>query len=181
MARFRQLSSLSVSAHRRACFSLFISSFSSLPVPYRKNMVLPRTVTFVTSIRGGCVFTWQTYTPWSSLRTPEMASLQLFGYWNLTLYLESDIWVVLSRVKRDAQSAFRRSHMTCEYVCQSCERHAYTHCRVCASPLQPELFGQFPIVWRLIFKTHFYVFYFKLISNFLHYNCMHTCVRLKVV
>jgi len=77
-----------------------------------KNMTLPRIVTFVTSILGGCVFTWQTYTPWSSLRTPEMANLQLFGYWKLTLYLESDIWVVFPRVKRDAQSVFCRNHIT---------------------------------------------------------------------
>lgn len=78
-------------------------------------MVLPRTVTFVTSILGGCVFTWQTYTPWSSLRTPEMANLQLFGYWKLTLYLESDVWVALPRVRSrsDAQSLLRRSHITC--------------------------------------------------------------------
>lgn len=78
----------------------------------RKNVTLPRTVTFVTNILGGCVFTWQTYTPWSSLRTPEMANLQLFGYWKLTLYLESDMWVVFPRVKRDAQSVFRRNHIT---------------------------------------------------------------------
>lgn len=41
-----------------------------------------------------------------------MANLQLFGYWKLTLYLESDMWVVFPRVKRDAQSVFRRNHIT---------------------------------------------------------------------
>lgn len=107
--------SLSTCAYRKqtVSVSIYISavSFAFFLFP-RKNMTLPRIVTFVTSILGGCVFTSQTYTPWSSLRTPEMANLQLFGYWKLTLYLESDMWVVFPRVKRDAQSVFRRNHIT---------------------------------------------------------------------
>lgn len=93
-------------------FCIYVSAVLPVVSFVRKNITLPRTVTFVTSILGGCVFTWQTYTPWSSLRTLEMANLQLFGYWKLTLYLESDMWVVFPRVKRDAQSVFRRNHIT---------------------------------------------------------------------
>lgn len=98
-------------------FSIFDAISNVLNTFLINKKWLPRTVTLVTSILGGCVFTWQTYKPRSSLRTPAIASLQLFGYWKLTLYLGSEMWVVLPRVKRDAQSALRRNHMT--YNCDT--------------------------------------------------------------
>lgn len=117
---FRTMQEQNLVAKHRVIRAMYVTLSIWLSLDIEKNCritYIPRTVTLVTSILGGCVFTWQTYNPRSSLRTPAIASLQLFGYWKLTLYLGSEMWVVLPRVKRDAQSALRRNHMT--YNCDT--------------------------------------------------------------